>query len=203
MELANQTDYTITATYGVEFQGLVNYYEMAHNVRRLNRVKYAYLMSLVKTLAVKHKTSAAQIMKKYLKKTKDGVTGIVVEVNGKDGRKRTATFGGKPIRFSKGRDDVSDKVTALYPARNELYKRLVGNVCELCGSREGINVHHIRKIAEIKQRYRGKNLPPKWALWMMMHNRKTIVVCKECHHSIHTGRYDGTALNGLLESRMI
>jgi hypothetical protein len=30
---------------------------------------------------------------------------------------------------------------------------------------------------------------------MISRNRKTIVVCQECHHKIHVGTYDGPKLN--------
>jgi len=45
------SDYEITKTYGVEFQGLANYYSLAHNVSKLDRVKHHYMTSLAKTIA--------------------------------------------------------------------------------------------------------------------------------------------------------
>jgi hypothetical protein len=35
----------------------------------------------------------------------------------------------------------------FYHGRNELVRRLLANECELCGSSEKINVHHVRKLA--------------------------------------------------------
>ena len=37
--LVNEDDHTIVATYGAEYRGLVNYYLLAGDVWRLNRVR--------------------------------------------------------------------------------------------------------------------------------------------------------------------
>lgn len=80
-ELLNRSDYDIVMTYNLEFQGMVNYYTMAHDVsKKLYPVKWIYLQSLVKTLANKHKQSAAWAYKRYYRKSPQGVMGITVEI---------------------------------------------------------------------------------------------------------------------------
>ncbi len=49
----HHSDLEIISIYNAEFQGLVNYYELAYNVSKLYKVKYHYELSLVKTLAHK------------------------------------------------------------------------------------------------------------------------------------------------------
>ncbi len=51
--LVNEDDHTIVATYGSEYRGLVNYYLLAGDVWRLNRVHSVMETSLLKTLACK------------------------------------------------------------------------------------------------------------------------------------------------------
>jgi len=66
---------------------------------------------------------------------------------------------------------------------------LNANVCELCGSKEKIEVHHVRKLKDIKRKYskRGDSIP-NWVLEMSKMNRKTLVVCEKCHVKIHGGK---------------
>lgn len=64
--------------------------------------------------------------------------------------------------------------------------------CELCGNTEKVEVHHIRKLADIKNK--GKESQANWEKRMIARNRKTLIVCKECHLLIHSGKYDGQSL---------
>lgn len=73
----------------------------------------------------------------------------------------------------------------VYGGRTELVKRLLADTCELCGSKENIEVHHIRKLADVKNK--GLLNHPTWAQVMAARNRKTLVVCRECHVAIHNG----------------
>ncbi|MFC1976572.1 maturase, partial [Chloroflexota bacterium] len=86
---------------------------------------------------------------------------------------------------------TNDNIAQFYRGRNEVVRRLLANECELCGSSEKINVHHIRKLKNIRKKYKGRREPPKWAKFMMERNRKTVVVCHQCHVEIHAGKYDG------------
>ena len=68
----------------------------------------------------------------------------------------------------------------------ELVQRLLADTCELCGSTESVEVHHIRKLANLKQR--GRREQPVWMQTMAARRRKTLVVCRHCHEHIHAGR---------------
>lgn len=80
---------------------------------------------------------------------------------------------------------IEDKPYKVYGGRTELVKRLLADTCELCGSKENIEVHHIRKLADVKNK--GLLNHPTWAQVMAARNRKTLVVCRECHVAIHNG----------------
>ena len=81
-ELLNNSDYEIVMSYNSEFQGLVNYYSLAVNVAsRLQPVKYAYMQSLVKTLASKHKKNSYWVYRQYATKYDNrGVKGLMITV---------------------------------------------------------------------------------------------------------------------------
>ena len=70
----------------------------------------------------------------------------------------------------------------------ELLQRLLANTCDCCGSTEDVEVHHVRKLADLTGRSR-------WERIMAARRRKTLVVCERCHATIHAGRYDGPALS--------
>ena len=64
-ELINCDDLTIISTYGSEYRGLVQYYLMASDVWRLNRLRWAAETSMLKTLAAKHESSVTKMARKY------------------------------------------------------------------------------------------------------------------------------------------
>lgn len=201
-ELLHLSDYDIVVKYQLEFQGLVNYYKLAHNVSSLHWVKSAYQESLVKTLAAKHGRSARWVYAQHYRKQPNGYKAIVVIVPRAGKHPLIAKFGGQPIRQDSAAV-IDDRKIHPRIDRNELVRRLLADTCELCGSGKDIQVHHIRRIDDLKRRYQGRRQPPRWAIHMMEIRRKTLVVCKKCHQAIHAGTYDGARLNqGLLESRM-
>jgi group II intron reverse transcriptase/maturase len=194
-ELLNNSDYEIVNLYNAEFQGLANYYSLALDVsKRLYPVKYTFMQSLVKTLACKHKCKATSIYRQYKTKFETGVTGLMVTVRRDEPKSPlVAKFGAKPIRTIKNAV-LTDKKPLLFSSDNEIVRRLLAGECELCQSKEDIEVHHVRKVSDVRKRYRGRKKPPDWAVFMMKRNRKTVVVCRKCHRNIHQGKYDGQKL---------
>ncbi|MFD0504479.1 hypothetical protein ACFQ0G_19245 [Streptomyces chiangmaiensis] len=59
----------------------------------------------------------------------------------------------------------------------------------MCEGRDGLQVHHVRKLADLNKP--GRPERPQWVRLMAMRKRKTLVVCEHCHQEIHAGR--GTA----------
>jgi group II intron reverse transcriptase/maturase len=192
LALLNCSDFEIVKTYGMELQGLANYYRFAHNVSSLYKVKHYMMTSLVKTLACKHKQSVKWVYRHYHRLSIDGMSSIFVEIPNPHNPNKplTAQFGNKPLRQNR-RVPISDQKVYLHRGRNELVRRLLADTCELCGSHDDIRVHHVRKLRDIRQRYHGKRNPPQWVRFMMERHRKTVVVCHTCHTSIHAGKYDG------------
>lgn len=193
-ELMAYSDYDIVMKYSVEFQGLANYYLLASDVSmKMHSVKWSYEQSLVKTLADKHKKSIAWVYRKYKRTTEEGVTAIVVEVPREGKKPLIAKFGAKPIRTDK-RASINDVEARIWTYHSELVTRLLADHCELCGATQDVQVHHVRKLKEIEQRYKGRPNPPEWVTRLMKIRRKTLVVCARCHRQIHAGTYDGAKL---------
>ena len=193
-ELLNRSDYDIVMTYAIEFQGLVNYYTLAYDVsKKLYPIKWVFMESLLKTLAFKHKHRVSWVCRRYKRKSAEGLMAIIVEVPRKDKKPLVARFGAKPIRFNK-RAVINDQKSTIWLGRSELLTRLLAEKCELCGSTHDIQVHHIRKLKDIQDHYRGRPDPPDWVVRHSQLRRKTLVVCADCHRRIHAGDYDGPKL---------
>ena len=193
----NDDAYSIVAQYQAEYRGIVQYYRMAYNLHTLGKLRRTMELSLVKTLAKKYKTSCQTIYRRYSTSitTQEG-TYKVLQVVVKRGAKNPleSHFGAVPLRWNKWvalDDDHSH--SRIWSKRSELIERLLTQECELCGSRDKIEVHHIHKLADLNQA--GQSSRPEWMKIMAARRRKTLVVCQACHHSIHQGCHDGKALS--------
>jgi hypothetical protein len=185
-ELKNEQDYSIISRYGAKYRGIVQYYLLAGDVHRLNRLHWVMLTSLLKTLACKYGSSVSKMARRYGARieTPHGPRKCMqVSVERGEGRKPlVATFGGIPLRRQKNavlidREPVRDAVRG-----SELIRRLLTGRCELCGQAEKVQVHQIRKLADLGKPEQPK---PKWMQHMAKRRRKTLGVCDTCHASIH------------------
>ncbi|HEL1704214.1 TPA: reverse transcriptase [Streptococcus suis] len=186
--LLHDDDFSIVQTYQQEYRGLVQYYILAQNLSWFSKVYWYMETSLLKTLAFKHKSSINKMLAKY-KTTTTSTNGrtvpcLKVVVPREDKPPLVATWGGISLSYKK-KAVIEDAPYQVYGGRTELIKRLLANKCELCGSEENIEVHHIRKLADLNK-HNGK-LVPKWKEIMSARCRKTLVTCRDCHHAIHNG----------------
>ncbi|HEL1573044.1 TPA: reverse transcriptase [Streptococcus suis] len=186
--LLHDDDFSIVQTYQQEYRGLVQYYILAQNLSWFSKVYWYMEKSLLKTLAFKHKSSINKMLAKY-KTTTTSTNGrtvpcLQVVVPREDKPPLVATWGGISLSYKK-KAVIEDAPYQVYGGRTELIKRLLANKCELCGSEENIEVHHIRKLADLNK-HNGK-LVPKWKEIMSARCRKTLVTCRDCHHAIHNG----------------
>ena len=193
-ELTNFDDHAIIASYGAEYRGIVQYYLMAGDVSRLSRLHWVMVTSMLKTLAGKYGSSVSKMARKY-EATVETPYGprrcFQVSVERGEGKKPlVARFGGIPLRRQKNAVLI-DRVQAptqrlLVPQavrHRELVSRLLLDRCEVCGSTEGVQVHQVRKLANLVRP--GQHAMPTWMTLMVRRRRKTLVVCRNCHTSIH------------------
>jgi len=191
-ELSIYSTAHIIYTYQQRFRGLVEYYKYTVDRARLSKLKYTMEVSLTKTLAHKYKTSVKKIYQQYKgHKTVDNYSynTLQVEVPSQNGTS-LIYWGAVPLNYVKPDfqtplNDRKFKVTAKY---SDLIERLQANQCQLCGSSNNCEVHHVRKLADLKKRWQGRKAKPEWVKTMIAIHRKTIVVCHRCHVNIHAGR---------------
>jgi group II intron reverse transcriptase/maturase len=191
-ELLNESDYTIIATYQLEYRGMVNYYQLAYNLRSLRLLKWVMETSLTKTLAAKHQISVKAVYRKYRAKLLiEGriYQGLQVAVTREGKKPLIATWGGIPLHWD-SKVTIQDRPHQLpWNNRSELEKRLLAQVCEICETTsitDTLEVHHIRALKDL-EKYEGRE-KPEWVKIMAARRRKTLVLCQTCHRDLHAGR---------------
>jgi hypothetical protein len=188
------TDATIVNVYQQRFRGIAEYYKYAVDRRRLQKLKYYMEFALTNTLASKHHTQVTTIYRKYnSRRIVDGFSYkvLAVEVPSQQGRKYVY-WGGIPLkRVDVGQGYINDQTVRddlPYRVRVELIRRLQANHCELCGSTEKVEVHHVRKLVDIKRKWQKQEEKPAWVEKMIELRRRTLVVCAKCHREIHNAQ---------------
>ncbi len=183
-ERSFDTVFSIVAQYGSEYAGLVNYYRMAYNLSSLHKLRWVMETSLAKTVAHKLRITAATVWKKY-RREHDGhpVLMVTVERNGK--RPLVTMFPSTDLKWQPG-VQLNDTPAPRWSSRTELVQRLLADTCELCGSQDDVEVHHIRALKDLNRP--GRAAKPAWVEHMAARRRKTLVVCHVCHMDITYGR---------------
>lgn len=172
-------DLEILSKFNSEIIGFYNYYSIALNSGITNTFSYIMEYSMYKTFANKYRTTVPQICRKYMK---DGV--FTVFYTNKKRETRMRTFYNKGFgRKIEAKEAFFDKIPDYYQQRmrTSLIDRLKARNCELCGETNELEMHHVRKLKDIKD---GKK---PWEVHMMTRLRKTMAVCHECHRRIHNG----------------
>lgn len=186
--LNNGSDHTIVATFGAIYRGVVQYYLLAGDVYRLHRLRWVMETSMLKTLAGKHHSSMSKMAAKHKTKiqTPHGLRTCFEARIEREGRKPlVARFGDIPLHRQKTAMVVDRQPIRVDYPHKELIARLLADVCEICQEPGEVEVHHIRKLADLGQ---PGPLEPLWSKAMTNRRRKTLVVCASCHGHIHTGQ---------------
>jgi hypothetical protein len=193
------TDYTVIRRYQTVLRGIYNYYCMAVNVGNTTRMAYLKWIletSLTKTLATKFRCSVTEIYRRYQMVVRDRKV-LQVVIKRPDKEPLVATFGGVPFeRIPEGMGTVDFSFQPAWFAagdnRSEVVRRLLAGKCELCGAKGPLEVHHIRRVADIDRP--GRRPKTAWEKLLSVRKRKTLVTCRRCHDHIHAGQYDGPPL---------
>lgn len=175
-------DLEIINQVNAEIRGFYNYYSIANNSSYVNSLSYILEYSMYKTYALKYQTSISK------EKTKRDIGGVfTIRYQNKEGSPRYCRFykeGFRRQKIARGSyvDSLPRTITTT-GGRNSLITRLQTKVCEICGTTENLEMHHVRKLKDLK----GKK---DWEKRMIARNRKTLAVCSTCHDKIHAGKLD-------------
>ena len=169
----------ILAQYNGEIRGFYNYFSIAYNTSSVCS-KFGWIMewSLYKTLGQKLNLSSMQVKRKY-RKDKDFV---IPYLDAKGREKYRILYNGgfkrKVAQWNDAYDVMPGRIAIPYPS---LAERLMDGMCELCGKKSQVVMHHVRNLNLLKG-----DTP--WEALMLKRKRKTLVVCEACNALIQQGR---------------
>ena len=190
-ELFHDDDFTIVDRYQAEFRGVIEYYALAQNVFHFGKLQWVMAQSLAMTLAAKHKTTRRKAIKGYMSSTQtehgERACLKVVVRRGEGQTPQVAQFGGIPLKRKRQAFLVDQQPQRYRFNRVELIQRLQAEKCELCESTVDIQVHHVRALRDLSVKGQGEK--PKWIQVMAARRRKTLVVCRSCHLTVHGGSW--------------
>jgi hypothetical protein len=120
----NLDDYSIVNIYGAKYRGIVNYYLLAGDVFRLNRLHWVMQSSLLCSLANRHRSTMSKMARKY-KATIDSPAGprkcLQVSITPAGSTKPlVARFGGIPLKRQKNATLLDRDPVRSHPRRREL-----------------------------------------------------------------------------------
>lgn len=181
IKLVNNDDLEILDAYNAELRGFHNYYAIANNSSEINSFKYIMQYSMFKTFAKKYRTTTRRAIAK-------------LRIGKNFGARYTTRKGEQKVKLFynasfKRKTDVSQFNCDALPsvimnnATTSLVDRLKAKVCEMCGSENDLEMHHVRKLKDVARKQ-------PWEILMHARRRKTMAVCHSCHKKIHGGKID-------------
>ncbi|HEV2122826.1 MAG TPA: group II intron reverse transcriptase/maturase [Chloroflexota bacterium] len=191
-ERLHDSEYSIVQQFQAEYRGIAAYYQVAHNRHTLSRLRWNMELSLAKTLAHKLRISVRQVYRRFgatVATPRGPRKALVVVVERGEGKQPlVAQWGGITLARQKHTSSavLNDEPTRIWNDRTEIVERLLADTCELCGSQEQVQVHHVRALKDLQRK--GRAPKPAWVEAMATRRRKTLVVCHKCHASTHSGR---------------
>ena len=177
-------DHVIVSHYRSLWLGLLNYYSGSTNRGRLQYIHYLLHMSCAMTLGHRHRMSCSKIFQKHGKH-------LTIQV---PGTKKTVRFPYKTTWRLGERKWLCGKEVKIPTERyaNLVARSRLGLPCAVCDTAEGpIEMHHVKHVRKQGFRYKGFHQQ------MALLNRKQIPLCKNCHHKVHAGLYNGPSLASL------
>lgn len=171
--LTSMKEEDIIARYNLEIRGFYNYYSIANNISAVGDT-FGCIMkrSCIKTLAHKHNST----MRKEWKRYREGQN-FVVRFRDKEGQERCRVlynegFKRKPVNDYAECDHIPN---TFFLPQASLVERLKVGVCELCGNKAPLTMHHVRTLSKLKA-------DTEWNKLMLKKGRKTLAVCKNAIH---------------------
>ena len=175
--------------FNSRIQGILNYYSFAGNRSSLHRVLWILRQSCALTLASKFKLKTMRnTFFKFgfdlIDPSSDYKIAIPASLT------RLSDFNSKGPTDPEALDLIlgkkwSNKLTASAPL----------GTCVLCGSSHEVEMHHLRKVSDVRQKIRTGNVT--YAQWTGAVLRKQIPLCNYHHNLYHQGQLNHADLNAM------
>jgi group II intron reverse transcriptase/maturase len=181
-DIIHLTHFDIIRFFNSKITGLLTAYRFAGNFSLISQLVWVLRQSCALTLARKFKLKT---MKKTFEKfgfeLTDPETGVYLNIP--DTFSATYDYKSKPHDILGNPEEISDKILKTSWA-SKLTKG-IPTKCALCGTSEKVEIHYLRKVADIRNKIRTGNIT--WAQWNGAVARKQIPLCKYHHDLLHQG----------------
>jgi len=160
--------------YNWIIKGYLNYYSHVNNLHIFHKIiNFILVHSCALTLGRKLKLrSRKKVFKKFGKKLTDPKSNLTLDIP------PNYQSNTKDYRINQKNDPVK---ILEWSVRTQ---HLLEGPCVGCGETRNIEIHHVKKLANIKRNKGGIHRI------MATLGRKQVPVCAKCHKDIHTGKYD-------------
>ena len=167
----------IIAQYNLEIRGFYNYYSIANNISAVGDTFGGIMKrSCIKTLAHKHNST----MRKEWKRYREGQDFVVRYMDNK-GQEKCRVLYNEGFRRKQVNDyaECDHMPNTCFLPQASLVERLKNGVCELCGNKAPLMMHHVRTLSKLKA-------DTEWNKLMLKKGRKTLAVCEKCNALIQS-----------------
>lgn len=167
----------IIAQYNLEIRGFYNYYSIANNISAVGDTFGGIMKrSCIKTLAHKHNST----MRKEWKRYREGQDFVVRYMDNK-GQEKCRVLYNEGFRRKQVNDyaECDHIPNTCFLPQASLVERLKNGVCELCGNKAPLMMHHVRTLSKLKA-------DTEWNKLMLKKGRKTLAVCEKCNALIQS-----------------
>lgn len=183
----------IVEFFNQKWRGILNFYSFAANKHMLGNVHWLLRYSLAKTLAKKYKLSSARAaFKKFGPWLKCLDTDIMFILT-------VLLLTNHDYKVGKELDwklDILDTNWFGTTTQSSIFKK-----CCICGSTNNLEMHHLRKVNDVRSSY--KSLDLSYKKWVGSLQRKQILLCKYHHMMLHRGQllhYEVRIINSYREN---
>jgi group II intron reverse transcriptase/maturase len=150
--MIHQDHFTIVRFFNAKIGGILNYYSFAGNRALLHRLFWILRQSCALTLARKFKLKTMRkAFKKFGYELKDPETDVSLNIP--KSLKRISEF---KIKNSPRVEDLDEVLSKSWA--NKLTLSIKFGVCSLCGSSTKVEMHHVRKVNDVRQKMRTGNM---------------------------------------------
>ena len=176
--LINLTHYEIIKFYNQKIMSILNYYTFVTNRYKLGYIVWCLQASCALTLSRKYKiNSLPKTIKKFGKYLADPETDIKLYLP-KDYKV-----------MHKFQDNSENNVMKVINRKwtSKLTDTTFGKSCVLCGSTHKLEMHHLRKVSDIRAKFLSGNKPT-YQQFTGAFKRKQIPLCQYHHNIYHLGK---------------
>jgi len=175
--LINLDHADILRYYNSVIQGILNFYSFANNRKSLGSLVHGLKFSCARTLALKYKLRfASKTFSRFGGKLKCPDTGLELFI--------PKTFRAKKEFIINA--SIPDE--SLFKSwNNKLTKSSLFKYCVICGSSCQVEMHHVRKIKDLKFKARGGKMDF-FTMQIASINRKQVPLCRTHHKALHKNK---------------